>query len=168
MVLIRPIIRCRASRPRPPIPRRWRKPKCGSPASVVTYAHHASVGRVHWSHVSSSILYEVKPPTPAAVLAAVADAKDVAATLAGYEPQAPNYIALKAKLADLRAGKTGPGKTPIARMGATPERSDATGRPRAAICANASTAVRPTGRSTRSLPISSVGAGCRTTWARIM
>ena len=83
-------------------------------ASVVTYAHHASVGRVHWSHVSSSILYEMKPPTPAAVLAAVADAKDVAATLADYEPQAPNYIALKAKLADLRAGKTGPGKTPIA------------------------------------------------------
>ena len=83
-------------------------------ASVVTYAHHASVGRVHWSHVSSSILYEVKPPAPAAVLAAVADAKDVAATLAGYEPQAPNYIALKAKLADMRAGKTGPGKAPIA------------------------------------------------------
>jgi L,D-transpeptidase YcbB len=82
-------------------------------ASVVTYAHHASVGRVHWSHVSSSILYEVKPPTRASVLAAVADAKDVAATLAGYEPQAPNYIALKAKLADLRAGKTRPGKTPI-------------------------------------------------------
>ena len=83
-------------------------------ASVVTYAHHASVGRVHWSHVSSSILYEMKPPMPAAVLAAVADAKDVAATLADYEPQAPNYIALKAKLADLRAGKTRPGKTPIA------------------------------------------------------
>jgi L,D-transpeptidase YcbB len=81
-------------------------------ASVVTYAHHASVGRVHWSHVGSSILYEVKPPTPPAVLAAVADAKDVTATLSGYEPQAPNYIALKAKLADMRAGKTG--KTPIA------------------------------------------------------
>ena len=82
-------------------------------ASVVTYAHHASVGRVHWSRVSSSILYEVKPPAPAAVLAAVADAKDVAATLAGYEPQAPNYIALKAKLADLRAGKTLAGKASI-------------------------------------------------------
>ena len=82
-------------------------------ASVVTYAHHASVGRVHWSRVSSSILYEVKPPVPADVLGAVADAKDVAATLAGYEPQAPNYIALKAKLADLRAGKTTPGKAPI-------------------------------------------------------
>jgi L,D-transpeptidase YcbB len=83
-------------------------------ASVVTYAHHASVGRVHWSRVSSSILYEVKPPAPADVLAAVADANDVAATLAGYEPQAPNYLALKAKLADLRAGKTTPGKAPIA------------------------------------------------------
>ena len=35
-------------------------------ASVVTYAHHASVGRVHWSRVSSSILYEVnhRPPAP--------------------------------------------------------------------------------------------------------
>jgi len=52
---------------------------------------------VHWSRISSSILYEVKPPVPADVLGAMADAKDVAATLAGYEPQAPNYIALKAK-----------------------------------------------------------------------
>jgi L,D-transpeptidase YcbB len=82
-------------------------------ASVVTYAHHASVGRVHWSRVSSSILYEVKPPAPADVLAAIADSKDVNATLAGYEPSAPNYVALKAKLADLRAGKAAPGKAPI-------------------------------------------------------
>ena len=95
-------------------------------ASVVTYAHHASVGRVQWSHVSSSILYEVKPPAPAAVLVAVADAKDVAATLAGYEPQAPNYIALKAKLADLRAGKTLAGKAnpngPAPKIGAQDDR----------------------------------------------
>jgi L,D-transpeptidase YcbB len=82
-------------------------------ASVVTYAHHASVGRVHWSRVSSSILFELKPPAPADVLAAMADANDVPATLAGYEPQTPNYIALKAKLADLRAGKTEAGKAPI-------------------------------------------------------
>jgi murein L,D-transpeptidase YcbB/YkuD len=88
-------------------------------ASVVTYAHHASIGRVHWSRVSSDILYELKAPAPADVLGAVADAKDVAATLAGYEPQTPNYIALKAKLAELRGGKTGPSKTPIA-SGAAP------------------------------------------------
>ena len=90
-------------------------------ASVVTYAHHASIGRVHWSRVSSSILYEVKPPAPADVLAAMADAKDVAATLAGYEPQAPNYIALKAKLADLRARQSG------GRQGADRERAGARG-----------------------------------------
>jgi L,D-transpeptidase YcbB len=96
-------------------------------ASVVTYAHDASVGRVQWSHVSSSILYEVKPPAPAAVLVAVADAKDVAVTLEDYEPQAPNYIALKAKLADLRAGKTLAGKAlipngPAPRIGVQDER----------------------------------------------
>jgi murein L,D-transpeptidase YcbB/YkuD len=83
-------------------------------ASVVTYAHHASIGRVHWSRVSGDILYELKAPAPADVLSAIADAKDVTALLAGYEPQAPNYIALKAKLAELRAGKIGAGKTPIA------------------------------------------------------
>jgi L,D-transpeptidase YcbB len=82
-------------------------------ASVATYAHHASVGRVHWSRVSSSILYEVKTPAPADILAAMADAGDVTAALAGYEPQASNYIALKAKLADLRAGKAETGKAAI-------------------------------------------------------
>jgi murein L,D-transpeptidase YcbB/YkuD len=82
-------------------------------ASVATYAHHAAAGRIHWSRVSSDILYEVKAPTPAEVLTAVVDSKDVAATLAGYEPQAPNYVALKAKLAELRGGKIEPGKAPI-------------------------------------------------------
>ncbi len=82
--------------------------------SVATYAHHAATGRIHWSRVSNDILYETKPPTPAEVLAAVADSKDVNATLAGYEPQAPNYVALKAKLAELRGGKVEPGKAPIA------------------------------------------------------
>jgi L,D-transpeptidase YcbB len=83
-------------------------------ASVVTYAHHASVGRVHWSRVSGDILYDLKPPAPADVLAAVADAKEVATVLAGYEPQMPNYIALKAKLAELRGGKAEADKAPIA------------------------------------------------------
>ncbi len=72
---------------------------------VVTYAHHAAVGRVHWTRVSGDISYEQKPPAPADVLAALAQAPDVAAALAAYEPQAPGYVALKAKLAELRAGK---------------------------------------------------------------
>jgi L,D-transpeptidase YcbB len=72
--------------------------------SVATYAHHAQVGRVHWSRVSGDIYYEQKPPTPAEVLSAMADAKDIGEALAAYEPHSEAYLALKAKLAELRAG----------------------------------------------------------------
>jgi murein L,D-transpeptidase YcbB/YkuD len=81
--------------------------------SVATYARHAQTGRVHWSRVSGDILYEVKPSTPAEVLAAMATASDVGAALDGYEPHAPNYLALKEKLAELRAGQVEAGKTAI-------------------------------------------------------
>ncbi len=73
--------------------------------SVITYAHHAQVGRVHWTRVSGDIYYEQKAPNSADVLAKVAQANDVGAALASYEPHAPGYVALKAKLAELRAGK---------------------------------------------------------------
>jgi L,D-transpeptidase YcbB len=82
-------------------------------ASAIAYAHHASVGRVHWSRVSADIYYEQKPPEPASVLAALADAKDIAAALDSYEPHAPGYLALKAKLAEIRGGKAPTFKTPI-------------------------------------------------------
>jgi L,D-transpeptidase YcbB len=74
-------------------------------SAVVTYAHHASVGRVHWSRVSSDIEFSTPAAEPGDVLAAVAGASDVAATLDSYEPQTPGYRALKAKLGDIRAGK---------------------------------------------------------------
>ena len=83
-------------------------------SSVITYAHHAQMGRVHWSRVSGDIYYDRKPPDPAEVLAKLAEAKDVGEALASYEPQFPAYVALKAKLAELRAGKNDGGKTPIA------------------------------------------------------
>jgi L,D-transpeptidase YcbB len=73
--------------------------------SVITYAHHAAIGRVHWSRVSADILYEEKVPEPADVLAGIVGAGDIAAALDAYEPKTPGYIALKAKYADLRAGK---------------------------------------------------------------
>ncbi len=82
--------------------------------AVVTYAHHASVGQVHWSRVSSDIEYSTPPAEPGDVLAAIADASDVAATLDSYEPQTAGYHALKAKLADIRAGKMDKTKPPIA------------------------------------------------------
>jgi murein L,D-transpeptidase YcbB/YkuD len=81
--------------------------------AVITYAHHAAVGRIHWSRVSPDIEYTNKAPEPADVLAAVADTKDIAAALDGYEPHTPGYLALKAKLAEIRSGKVDPGKPAI-------------------------------------------------------
>ena len=70
-------------------------------------------GRVHWSRVSADISLRLKPPDAGrrSRPAEANDAKDVGEALAGYEPQAPNYIALKAKLAEMRAGKGDAGKT---------------------------------------------------------
>jgi len=82
-------------------------------ASVIAYAHHAAIGRVHWTRVSGDISYEQKAPEPADVLTAIAAAKDVAAALDGYEPHEPGYLALKAKLAEIRAGKAAASKNPI-------------------------------------------------------
>jgi L,D-transpeptidase YcbB len=73
--------------------------------SVVAYAHHAQIGRVHWSRVSGDIFYDQSAPDPAEVLGAVLKAKDVSEVLAAYEPHDPAYFALKAKLAELRAGR---------------------------------------------------------------
>ena len=82
--------------------------------AVITYAHHAAVGRVHWSRVSPDISYDIKPPEPADVLAKMISEQDTAAALASYEPQMPQYRALKEKLAELRAGKSDPSKPTIA------------------------------------------------------
>ncbi len=82
--------------------------------SVITYAHHASIGRVAWSRVSADIAYDRTAPEPADVLATIVDAKDVAAALDSYEPHTPGYLALKAKLAEIRAGKLDSGKPPLA------------------------------------------------------
>jgi L,D-transpeptidase YcbB len=81
-------------------------------ASVITFAHHASIGRVHWTRVSGDISYNQKAPEPADVLAAIVGAADVADALAAYEPHEPGYLALKAKLAEFRAGNSGPAAIP--------------------------------------------------------
>ncbi len=82
--------------------------------AVITYAHHAAVGRVHWSRVSPDISYDIKAPEPADVLAKMIGEQDTAAALDSYEPQMPQYRALKEKLAEMRAGKSDPSKPTIA------------------------------------------------------
>ena len=81
--------------------------------SVVAYARHASVGRVHWSRVSGDIFYDQKAPEPGDVLASLLAATDIGVALDAYEPREQGYLALKAALAELRAGKTVDGKAPI-------------------------------------------------------
>jgi murein L,D-transpeptidase YcbB/YkuD len=89
--------------------------------AVANYAHHAQVGRVHWTRVSGDIFYELKPPAPADVLANLAGADEINAALAAYEPQAPGYLALKAELAELRtnanAGKASVPDGPVLKVG---------------------------------------------------
>ena len=72
--------------------------------AVLTYARHAQTGRVHYSRVSADILYDLVKPEPADVLAKLAKAPDVTAALDSYNPQQPQYKALKAKLAEARKG----------------------------------------------------------------
>jgi L,D-transpeptidase YcbB len=72
--------------------------------AVLTYARHAQTGRVHYSRVSADILYDLVKSEPADVLAKLAKASDVAAALDSFNPQQPQYKALKAKLAEARKG----------------------------------------------------------------
>jgi murein L,D-transpeptidase YcbB/YkuD len=76
--------------------------------AVMTFARHAQSGRVHWTRVSADIFYGHPAPEPAELLAKIADAEDLAATLAGFNPPHAGYKALKAKLAEVRGRSTIP------------------------------------------------------------
>ncbi|MDC7988153.1 L,D-transpeptidase family protein, partial [Rhodoplanes sp. TEM] len=75
--------------------------------SVLAYAKHAAVGRVHWSRTNGDIVYTETPPEAAEVMGKLVsvDGKDAGAALDGYQPQHAHYKALKAKLAELRGHK---------------------------------------------------------------
>jgi L,D-transpeptidase YcbB len=82
-------------------------------ATVLTYARHAQIGRVHYSRVSADIVYDLVAPEPAAVLAKLVEAKNIAEALDSFNPPHAGYKALKAKLAEAR-GRTGePGRIRI-------------------------------------------------------
>src|SRR6185437_13681978 len=76
--------------------------------TVLTYARHAQIGRVHYSRISSDISFNLVPPEAADVLGGLVDAKDIASALERFEPQHAGYKALKAKLAEIRAAKNEP------------------------------------------------------------
>jgi L,D-transpeptidase YcbB len=74
--------------------------------SVLTFARHASTGRVAFTRVSGAIYFEQKKaPDAAEVLSKIADSADVRATLDAFYPQHRAYKALKAELAAARSRK---------------------------------------------------------------
>jgi len=75
-------------------------------AAVLTYARHAQLGRIHFSRVANDIEFAQTAPDPAAVLDNLAKAGNAAAALEDYNPPHAQFKALRAKLADLRAGKS--------------------------------------------------------------
>ena len=82
--------------------------------TVLTYARHAQIGRVHFSRVSGDISYNLTPPEPADVLGGVVDTRDIAGALERFNPPHAGYKALKAKLAEARAANNGGGPARIA------------------------------------------------------
>ena len=82
--------------------------------TVLTYARHAQIGRVHYSRISNDILYNLVPPEPADVLGGLVDTKDIAGALERFNPPHAGYKALKAKLAEARAAQNGGGAARIA------------------------------------------------------
>jgi murein L,D-transpeptidase YcbB/YkuD len=71
--------------------------------AIVTYVRHARSGRVDPASISNNIGYKPHLVDPVAALARVAGDPDPAAALASFNPQHPEYLALRARLAEIRA-----------------------------------------------------------------
>ena len=81
--------------------------------SVLDYARHAQMGRMHYSRVSADIFYEQTAPAPLDVLSKLAAGK-AADVLGSYQPPQAAYKALRKKLAEVR-GRKGDAPEAIAR-----------------------------------------------------
>jgi murein L,D-transpeptidase YcbB/YkuD len=67
--------------------------------SVVTFVRHASTGRAAFTRISGSIYFDLKAPDPEQVLEKIAAGSDLRNILDSFNPQQPQYKALKAALA---------------------------------------------------------------------
>jgi len=74
-------------------------------AAILNYAHEAQNGRIAFSHVTADADYARKVVNARAVLLRIAGTENVAAVLASFNPPQPAYRALRARLAELRAGR---------------------------------------------------------------
>jgi murein L,D-transpeptidase YcbB/YkuD len=86
--------------------------------AVALYARHAYIGRVTPSEVSASLDYKLSPPAAGDVLALVSGSPDPVATLEAYNPPQPEFAALRAELARLRAADSEKETLPVVADGA--------------------------------------------------
>ena len=80
--------------------------------SVLSYIREASSGRVDTKEIGRDIVAAPNMPDALAALASVAIASDPVAVLDGYNPIAPQYLALKRKLAEVRAASAANAQNP--------------------------------------------------------
>src|SRR5215218_1307048 len=73
-------------------------------AAAVLYASDARGARIDPARLSRLITPKLEPPAADAVLTALAASADPGETLQRFNPQHPGYVALKRKLAAMRAG----------------------------------------------------------------
>jgi murein L,D-transpeptidase YcbB/YkuD len=73
--------------------------------SLLTFARHASIGRVAFTRVSGAVYFDQKSPDAADVLGRLVASTDLRTTLDAFNPHSPQYKALKAELAAVRSGK---------------------------------------------------------------
>ena len=71
--------------------------------AVMAYVQNASNGRVNVRSIGRDILVSNNAPDPVLALASVTIASDPAAVLDGFNPVHPQFLALKQKLAQIRA-----------------------------------------------------------------
>jgi L,D-transpeptidase YcbB len=99
--------------------------------STVTFARHASIGRVAFTRVSGAVYFDQKAPSAADVLAKLAEATDVRAALDAFNPQAPGYKALRAQLAAVRNGQSAEPKPELRGVSDEPKASVKAGKGKA-------------------------------------
>jgi murein L,D-transpeptidase YcbB/YkuD len=74
--------------------------------SALTYARHLAAGRIAPTRVLAEVDYGDHTPAPTDILRKLADAADAGAALESFNPPHRGFLALKAKLAELRSAAT--------------------------------------------------------------
>lgn len=96
--------------------RLWSEAELGLSSALIAYANDAAQGRIDPRRIGRDIVADNHRPPAASVLTELAIAADPAAVLDGYNPTHPGFLALKAKLAELRHGDQAVAETPHVRI----------------------------------------------------